>query len=286
MYTTPPRFCFILLTFSFACQTNKDVKPETDSAQDDSSPAELSDCETLLPALPWGQGAPIESLEGIEDELAALDLSQMSYPVDISDLIPLYRGYVAYALEISPTEIGDSISLEQAEAAGELGQVVLGSLLLGEDTLLGIDFDFFRRGFYRYYTCSRAFPKTLDAFEEVYGSYDSSNGNIVDSIAKCGDRNLIIFPDSGVYIAESVTEGPVRETEILLQGYRNDGQLEFLVYDEEGMLTTRSQFPTLNNGQHLVTSSPYACMTCHLNTTSSSLAWGFDLLMPTTGPCL
>ena len=77
----------------------------------------------------------------------------------------------------------------------------------------------------------------------------------------------------------------VRETEILLKNKRSDGQLEFLVYDADGMLTNRTQFPTIDHGPHVVTSSPYACMTCHMNPDSSPTAWGYDLLMPETGPC-
>ena len=38
-------------------------------------------------------------------------------------------------------------------------------------------------------------------------------------------------------------------------------QLFRLVYGEGGVLTDRSQFPTIGNGEHLVTSSPYTCMT-------------------------
>jgi hypothetical protein len=271
-----------LYVFFLSCQTDSEIK----TADSGDAAVQLASCDTPLPALDWGNGPPIESLEGIEDELADMDFSQLSDPVDVSALIPLYLGFVAYALEIPPAEIGSSITHAQAEAAGDLGQVVLGSLLLGQDTVLGIDFDFFRRGFHRYYTCSRPFPTTLEGFKETYGDYDASTGNIVDSVAKCGDRNLILNQGNGVYVAESVTDGPVRETEILLQGHRNDGQLEFLIYDADGMLSTRTQFPTINNGPHVVTSSPYACMTCHFNADSSETAWGFDVIVPATGPCM
>ena len=82
-----------------------------------------------------------------------------------------------------------------------------------------------------------------------------------------------------------MVDGLVRETEILLENYRNDGQLEFLVYDQNGYLTNRTQFPTIGNDPHVVTSSPYACMTCHMNPNADSDTWGYDLLMPETGPC-
>jgi hypothetical protein len=244
----------------------------------------VSSCDQVLPAVDWTEGTSIVESVNIEDDLAALDLSQLPDPVDISALLPLYRGFVAYALEISPTEIGDSLSHADAESAGMLGQVVLGALLLGQDTELGIDFEFFRQGFHRYYTCSKGFPLTIEGFQSVYGTYSSDDGSTINSIAKCGDRRLITLPDQGVYVAESIVDGPIRETEILLQG-RPDGQLDFLVYDAQGELTDRTQFPTIGDGDHVVTASPYACMSCHLNSEAAVDAWGFDTLYPSVGPC-
>jgi hypothetical protein len=275
----------LLILAACAPETNKDNSTDTVDTGPQTSTVELANCDTPLPALDWGDSGPIEALDGIDEELAGMDFSALPDPIDVSQLLPLYLGFVAYALEIPPHEIGTTITHQQAEDAGDLGRVVLGSLLLGQDSTLGIDFEFFRRGFYRYYTCSRSFPTTLEGFKEVYSDYDSASGTVVDSIAKCGDRNLILNASAGVYVAESITDGPVRETEILLQGRRNDEQLEFLVYDQNGMLSTRTQFPTINDGPHIVTSAPYACMSCHFNAESSETAWGFDILVSSAGPC-
>jgi hypothetical protein len=125
---------------------------------------------------------------------------------------------------------------------------------------------------------------TIDGFKAHYIDYQSEDGSTIDSIAKCGDRRLL-EPGSGVYIAESIVDGPIRETEILLDGHREDGQLEFLVYDVDGMLTNRTQFPTVGNGPHIVTASPYSCMSCHFNSGASAGTWGFDTIFPTSGPC-
>lgn len=262
---------------TIACSTTK-----VDSAMPS---VETSSCDVPLPVIDWSaSGMPTEGLEGIEEELSALDLSSLEDPVDISTLMPMFRGIIAYALEIPPSELPNTLTHEQALQQGKLGEVVLGSLLLGQEDPTGIDFSFFRRGFHRYYTCSRAFPVSLTAFQEQFGAYDSSSGSIVDSIAKCGDRRLI-HPSSNVYVAESLVDGNVRETEILLTNNRSDGQLDFLVYDAQGQLTNRTQFPTLGNGPHVVTSAPYACMTCHMNPESASNTWGYDVLMPDAGPC-
>jgi hypothetical protein len=268
-------FIFLLIS----CQTSQKV----DSSQPETN--NIADCSEELPSLDWTENSiPSEGITGIEEELSALDFSQLDDPIDISTMLPMYRGLIAYALEIRPSDLSSSLTHETIQNTGVLGDVVLGALLLGKEDVTGFDITFFRRGLHRYYTCSRGFPLTIEEFQNVYGVYESNSGTTVDSIAKCGNRRLI-SEHSGVYIAESITEGTVRETEILLENQRTDGQLEFLVYDEQGRLTNKTQFPTLDNGPHIVTSSPYACMTCHLNSDSDDDTWGYDLLMPTTGPC-
>ncbi len=167
-------------------------------------------------------------------------------------------------------------------ASGPMGRVVLVSLLNQTPGLM--DFTLFRQGLQRYYTCSRAFPMTLEGFETLYGAIPEEYTE-VDSAAKCAPRRLRLSPETGVYVAESMWEDQVRETEILLAGKRTDGQLDFLVYGADGVLTDRSQFPVIGGGQHLVTSSPYTCMSCHMNPEASEHIWGYDTLVPTTGPC-
>ena len=262
----------------------KESLPEGDSG-DTQPQIELADCTSDLPEIPWGDNKPVEANSGIPAALDELDFSLLADPIDVTGLPSLYLGFVAYALEIPPEDIGTSLSHEQILQAGDLGRVVLGAFLKGENDALGIDFSFFRRGFYHYYTCSRDFPLTLEGFRSKYGEIDMTNGVVVDSMAKCGDRNLATDATAGVYVAETLVDGIVRETEILLTGQRSDGNPDFLVYDEEGFLTTRSQFPTIQNGDPVVAASPYVCMSCHFNSERTEHAVGFDVLMPEFGPC-
>ena len=193
---------------------------------------------------------------------------------------------MAYALEVPPDELGETIDRDEAAASGPLGQVVLGALLLGQGDPTGIDFSFFRRGFQRYYTCSRSFPTSLDGFIDAILDYETLEEQVVDSAPKCGPRRLLPSPAAGVFVAESIIDGEVRETEILLSNRRSDGQLDFAVYNSDGSLDDRSLFPTLTPDLHVVASAPYTCMTCHVDTESSETTWGFNVLMPTgTGAC-
>lgn len=244
----------------------------------------VEDCTSAVGGADWDENQPYESVPGIEAELAALDLSSLPAQVDISSILALYRGYIAYALEIDASELGDTLPRDETLAKGELGAVVLGSLLLG-DELLGIDFPFFRRGFHRYYTCSRSFLATLDDFLAVYGDYESWNYVDVDSVAKCDIRRLRSDTDQQVWVAETLVDDEVRETEVLLGGQRDDSAFDFLVYDQEGQLSDRSRFPTLNNGPAVVAAAPYVCTTCHVDTESVESTWAFTIQRPTVGPC-
>ncbi len=254
--------------------------PQTDSG----SPAVVrAACEVPLEGVDWGS-PPVSDLNpGIDAIIESVDYEAIEAELDISSLTAFNRGGIAFALEIEPSALGDTLLKEDALARGHLGRVVLASLVAGDET--GMDYLLFRQGLQRYYTCSREFPMTLDGFERVYGPIPDEYTD-VDSVAKCATRRLRLSPSTGVYVAESLWDGEVRESEILLTDNRSDGQLDFLVYGADGVLTDRSQFPTLNGGPHLVTSSPYTCMTCHLNSSASETAWGYDLLLPTTGPCL
>jgi hypothetical protein len=257
-------------------------------AKDPSNPGVLEDsgqdpdlCDTLLSGVPWGEISDFDPT--FEASLNAIDFDALPQSFDISGLLPIFRGGVAYALEIPPAELGDTINRDEALATGHLGRVVVAALSTDDD--LGIDYAIFRNGIQRYYTCSRGFPGTLDGFEAAFGAIPEDYTDVY-SAAKCATRRLRINPEQGFYVAESLVEGDVRETEILMDSNRADGQLDFAVYGADGMLTDRSQFPTLGGGDHIVTGAPYVCMTCHLNSSADEDTWGYDRLYPTgTGPC-
>ncbi len=245
---------------------------------------ELVTCENPLPGIDWGDSNIPEAFSDIDAELAATDISGLPDPIDISAMAGIYRGFIGYALGIAPTTLGDSLDHATALAAGPLGEVVLASIARDTSSEAGMDFTFFRRGFHRFYTCSRGYPLTLDGFFQTFVDYRDMEGEIVDSAAKCGDRNLILDSATQVYVAETLVDGAVRETEILLHGNRSDGQLDFLVYDEHGALTERSIFPNAA-GDEIVAAAPYSCMTCHFDAEANPSTWAFDKLLPTSGPC-
>ena len=264
-----------------ACPGPKDT-PDT---QDTAPQARfIQDCTTAVGGADWDDNGPFESIGGVEDDLAALDLASLPDSIDISEMLALYRGYIAYALDIPPADLGDSLEREDLLAKGDLGRGVAGALLQG-DAVTGIDFIFFRRAFHRYYTCSRGFPATLADFVLAYGEYSEWELTDVDSLAKCGTRRLRRDHEAGVYVAETIVGTEVRETEILLGDRREDGAFDFLVYDTDGQLSDRSRFPTLSNGPSLVAAAPYVCTSCHVDAEATPTTWGFAVQTPAVGPC-
>jgi hypothetical protein len=264
-----------------ACLEPKDAADTQDTAP---QIQRIQDCTAAVGGAEWDENGPYESIGGVDAELAALDLATLPDAIDISSLLALYRGYIAYALDVAPGDLGDTLDRDNLLAKGDLGRGVAGAILQG-DAVTGIDFIFFRRAFHRYYTCSRGFPATLADFVLAYGDYTAWDSTDVDSLAKCGTRRLRGDHEAGVYIAETIVATEVRETEILLGGRRDDGAFDFLVYDTDGSLSDRSRFPTLANGPSLVAAAPYVCTSCHVDPDAAPTTWGFAVQTPAVGPC-
>jgi hypothetical protein len=159
--------------------------------------------------------------------------------------------------------------------------VVAASFALGER----LDFLFLRRGLARFYNCARGYPATLDEFKAMWGDHGAREGFVVElSAAKCGPRRLFEDEEAQVYVAETLVDDEVRETEIMLANNREDGQLDFVVYQPDGRRTDRSTFPTVG-GSEITAAAPYVCLTCHVDPQTNPAAWTYDVLLPEAGVC-
>ena len=87
----------------------------------------------------------------------------------------------------------------------------------------------------------------------------------IQSNAKNHVRRLRADDKAGFWMAETVVDGKVRETEIILSNRRGDGALDFLAYDENGQLMDRSRFETPDNVD-ISGAAPYVCIICHSST--------------------
>jgi len=99
--------------------------------------------------------------------------------------------------------------------------------------------------------------------------------DITCSAPKNGPRRIHESATAGVYVAETLALGKVRETEVIFSKLRADGQLEFAANTDTGALTDRSTFATASAS--VTSAAPYTCMTCHLDVATGR----FTRLFPT-----
>jgi hypothetical protein len=231
-------------------------------SRDDGSASELKppvECGSPLPG-PTLRPERTEAQPGYAQELAALDLRRVPDPLDYSTASKLTIAVVNYMLGRSA---GTQVSHHEALQKGGLGQAVLAAAAKTTDGR--IDFPFLRRGFYYFYPCSRPLPASLLALRLRYGDYRLwPSHELGCARPKNGPRRFYQDHELGVYIAETVVEGRVRETEVLFSGLRSDGQLDFAAYTAAGELSDRSTFAAAD-GKETVGAAPYTCISCHLD---------------------
>ena len=190
---------------------------------------------------------------------------------------------MGYGLEIDPSTL-DIVNIEEARALGKLGEVTAAALIRGRE-MNGLDFDigFFRQGLFRYYTCSKKFPLTFDEFQQTTFDISDADSVTLDSAAKCTKRRVFRNDPLRLSIAQTISDGEVRETEIILTDNRRDSQLDFVTYGADGQLVDRSQFPT-HGGTTAVAAAPSVCLTCHVaESTAGTLS--YENMFPNQGIC-
>jgi hypothetical protein len=249
------------------------VSPDTDAPAHDAAGPEAGAqpeieapvaCGTPLPGAPLTPGV-VEAPRGYAEALAAVDLSSLPDPFDFTGETEFVRGVIRFMLG---TTSGTTISHAEALDAGGLGRAVLAAAARGQGGEL--DFAFLRQGLYYHYPCSRPLPNDLAELKSLYGDYVTWPTRRIDcSRPKDGPRTLYENRDLGIYVAETVVDTSVRETEVLFANLREDGQLDFAVYTPEGELTDRSTFSTGGGGE-VTSAAPYACMTCHVDVTTET----------------
>ena len=210
--------------------------------------------------VPLLMSTSVEAAPGYDEALAALDLETLPQTIDLSGLSTIHRSIVAYMLEIDLDALPDTMTRDEIAAREPMGLAVL--LAIAQGGPAGADLVLLRRGLHRFYQCARAFPLRLEDFKAAVFDYSDLQPYEVQSMPKNDIRLIREDSKAHVYVAETLINGDVRETEILLANHRDDGALDFLVYDAEGALVDRSEFVTAINTD-ISGASPYACIACH-----------------------
>lgn len=214
-------------------------------------------CGPTLEGPPLVPGA-FETDPNLAARFAALDPARAPDPVDYASETRATQMMVRYMVGVP----GSSVTHADARRAGPLGDALLRAAVPAPGRLDGA---LLRYGLYATYLCSTPVPRSLDALVARYGDYRAWASFDVDcSRAKDGPRRIFEDHAQGVYVAETLHDGEVRETEVLFSRLRGDGQLAFAVYTETGALTDRSTFAT-GSGTHANLAAPFTCMTCHVD---------------------
>ena len=211
-------------------------------------------CDWSSPGPPMLEGT-VEAEQDFASVLATVDPSSVPDPIDLSGLEPFERGLVNW---MAGRRSGTTLA--HSDLHGPLGQAVLASFASGT-----LDLFTLREGLQYSYACDRPLPADLATLKARYGDYLS--WPLVD--VPCGlpkdERRLVwTHPDDALIVAETVTDdGDVRETEVLFRNLRDDGQLDFAVYNRTGLLMDRSTFAT-RGGTPTTFGAPFICISCHM----------------------
>jgi len=221
-----------------------------------------------VPVDPVANCAPLSSgtltLTGVEAEpdfdaaLLAVDISALPRQVTLSQLSTFQQLLVRYMLDVPPSI--NVVDTAAAAAAGPLSYAAVAAFSADGTT---VDTAFLRRGLHRFYGCAQAFPTTLAAFHsDVHDYRQEEPAQVVNSTVKDLPRRIWRNAEVGVFVAETLLGDVVRETEIILTDRRNDGTIDFLEYNQAGILVGASTFAAAGGGQ-ATGAVPFACLTCH-----------------------
>jgi hypothetical protein len=217
-----------------------------------------------------------EAQPGFDMQLAMMDLSQLPPQLSLTTTSDLVRGIVGYLLDKTDAELGMAIDRDAALSIVPLGRVVVAAFASADKAGgKAPDVSFLRRGIHRYYHCARGYPMKLADFQQSVWDYRAAPSHVVTSAPKAGPRRLYENPELGVYVAETLVNDEIRETEIQLTKARHDGSHDFLAYDHDGTQVRTSIFAA-GGGNMRVAPSPYTCMACHYDKTNRN----FDILIP------
>jgi len=207
----------------------------------------------------------VEAAAGYAAQVAQLDLTSLPAQLDVGSAGILHRALIAYMLERSLAELPAFLKRDDLLKDATMGHAILAAYAeSARQDIPGPDLVMLRRGLFRWYQCRRAFPMSLSGFRTAIYDFEPLSWVALASSAKNETRHIREDAAAGVYVSETIVAGEVRETEILLEGYRPDGALDFLVYDAAGRLSDRSRFVT-DQGVDISGAAPYVCVVCHLN---------------------
>lgn len=220
-------------------------------------------CGVALPGVSLASGL-VENTTKYEATIAKLDLDAVPDPFDFSGESPLVVGIIRYMLQDLEAT---TVTHADAQSKGGMHLAVLAAAAASDDQGASgtVDIVLLRQGLHHFYPCTDQPPQSLALLKQLVGDYTKwDTEDVACGAPKDGPRRIYADSAQGVYVAETIEDGQIRETEVLFEKRRPDGQLSFAVYTPEGELTDRSTFATAG-GSSIVLASPFTCMSCHVD---------------------
>ena len=216
----------------------------------------LDDCAALGPGSLTLTG--VEAEADFDAALLAVDVEALPRQLSLSRLSAFQQLLVRYMLDV-PESI-DTIDTRAAVDAGPLSWAAMAAF---SPDGASVDTAFLRRGLHRLYGCARGFPPTLAEFQALVFDYRAEPAaQVVQSTVKNLPRRIWRSAERGAFVAETLLGDVVHETEIILTDRRRDGRIDFLEYNQGGILVGASTFAAATGGQ-AVGAVPFACISCH-----------------------
>ena len=274
--------CLGFVSMGEAGQEGDDAEPASSDSTDlneadsDGVHDAIEDHETACAVSMAGPALESHITEADTDylsRLSAMDQTALPMVYDLSLVSTLERSLIGYMLE---QEDVSSLHKNDLLSRGQMGRAVLLALGVNEAPM-EVDYGELRRGLYHFYNCDRDHPETLDEFINTYGDFYSWPTYTLDqSFPKISQRRMMENVEEGIYVAQTMRHGLAYETEILLDGYRRDGALEFLAYVADGQLSSTGEFRA--GADLAVGASPHTCMSCHRNIETETYEVIFPLM--------
>lgn len=250
----------LALTASCVDAPSVDVDGGVLDADPDAGP-DADDVARVAACAPLSPGSvsltTVEAEGGFDEELLSTNLHALPPTVDISGQSSFSLLMLRYMLESA--DVVD-VNVEAAKASSLLAWSAVAAL---RDDGVDADASFLRRGLFRFYACERGFPLTLAGFKETIHDFTTDGvADTVDSRVKGLPRRIYRNAEAGTFVAETIDNDVVRETEIILTDRRRDARIDFLEYDHDGVLVGASRFVG-SNGTETTAAVPFGCITCH-----------------------
>jgi hypothetical protein len=229
------------------------------------APKALADCPEFGDAV----------VSGVDDSVF-VDVDAVA--VSLAGLELFARDLVLWMLD--RRDDGSDVVAAADAATGPYATAVFAAFASGS-----LDATVLEAGLARFYSCARSVPVDVDALVAAGVEFDGVDEEVASAV-KGATRRIYRSSLAGAFVAQTVKDGVIVETEALLTDRRRDGSFDIVTYNAEGERTATSAFAApcaaraglsactprdadrvpVEGGVDVVAPAPLSCLRCHHST--------------------